>query len=139
MANDIKKPDENPSDGDGRYLRIDTLNYHGNDLHELRKIAETNPDLAEKLVEQKDRSDARENTSFRFGLFSALILVGMTLTTLSFLLYSVGVIATFVSMGVILAIALLIRVILTGEWSDTSWLGRIVEGLVKLLGGKPGD
>ncbi len=36
----------------------------------------------------------------------------------------------------LLAAARFIRVIPPGEWSGTSWIGRIVPGLVRLLGGR---
>lgn len=119
------------------YLNVEHLHLHGNDLAELRRIAETNPDLAERIIEHRDAEDRREHVSFRLGLVSTAILALAILITLSVLLIWVGIIGTFVSIIGIIAVALLVRVILTGEWSDTSWFGKAVEGLVRLLGGRP--
>lgn len=119
-------------------VAIENFQYYGNDLTELRKIAELSPELAEKIVNQRDRQDARENTSFRLGLISTILLVVFAIGALTFMVVQVGVIAMLLAIMGIFAIALLVRVVLTGEWSDTSWFGAGVTGLVKLLGGKPG-
>lgn len=130
---------DTPRGGGARYLSIGTLHYHGNDLAELRKIAEVSPELANKIVDQRDKEDSRANTSYRFGIVSSALLVSVALGAFSFLLLEVGVIPTLCAIGGVLAVALLIRVILTGEWSDTSWFGKLMHMLVKALGGKPQD
>lgn len=133
--------DENNSShgqgGTSNYLSIDSLHYHANDLAELRKLAESSPLLAEKIIDQRDREHARENTSFRIGLLSTIALVMFAIGSLTFMLVKLGVIASICAILGILAIALLIRVILTGEWSETSWFGKGITGLVTMLGGKP--
>ncbi|MBZ8133919.1 hypothetical protein [Afifella sp. IM 167] len=120
-------------DGD-RYLAIGTLHLHGNDLAELRKIASENPALAERIIEQRDHEDARANASYRFGVVSSLILLAMALASFTFILVWAGLLATIGLALATLAIAVLIRVVLTGEWSDTSWFGKVVKALARLLG-----
>jgi len=132
-------PDENnkksnAGDGGSRILNIGNLHYHGSDLHELRKIAETNAELAAKIVEQRDKEDQRANGSYRLGIIGSLILLIVIVVSVSFVLVHIGVAATLGLMGVVLAAALLIRVVLTGEWSETSWFGRMVIALARGLG-----
>ncbi|GAA4133814.1 hypothetical protein ACFFTN_06755 [Aminobacter aganoensis] len=67
------------------------------------------------------------------------VLIVFTLAALSFLLVETGVLATLLAIGGILAIATLVRVILTGEWSDTSWFGKLVQAIAKGLGGRPDE
>ena len=135
-----EKPDKAASgsanNSDTRILAIRELHYHGNDLAELRKIAEQNPALAAKIVDQRDQEDSRFNVSYRFGIVGSLVLVGMLLCSVTMLLINVGIWATLGLTVVILAVALLIRVILTGEWSDTTWFGKFVSLLAKALGSK---
>lgn len=124
---------------DTRILNIDSLHLHSNEIDSLNRLAQTDPELARIVVEQKDRFDKREHGSYRFGVISALILATVALVSLSFVLIELGVIATLLLIFGIMAIALLLRVLLTGEWSETSWIGHFVSGMVTLLGGKPKD
>lgn len=127
---------ERQSSAGARILAIGNLHYHGNDLTELRKLSETNPQLAEKVVNQRDKESERDHYSYRFALVSTVSLVALVLLAVTVLFIFVGVWSTIGVIGVILAIALMIRVILTGEWSETTWFGKIVGALVKALGGK---
>lgn len=133
--------DDKPSNGNGgnygggdRFLAINHLHLHGNDLAELRKLAEVSPHLAEKVVDQRDREDARANVSYRFGLAASLVLVALTLTCVTTLLVFVGLLPTILVIALILAVSLLVRVVLTGQWSDTTWFGKLVGLLAKALG-----
>ncbi|WP_128292608.1 MULTISPECIES: hypothetical protein [Afifella] len=129
-----RKGEEGGSRAGDRYLAIGSLHLHGNDLAELRKIASENPALAEKIVDQRDREDARANASYRFGIVASLILIAMALSSLTFILVWAGLLATIGLALATLAIAVLIRVVLTGEWSETSWFGRVVNALARMLG-----
>lgn len=120
-----------------RVISINDFHYHANDLAELRKIAEIDPRLAEMIIAQRDREHAREKASYTLGLISAFALLAMVLGAFGCLLIFVGLLETFAVVGGILAAALLVRVILTGEWSDTSWMGRFLNLFVKVLGGTP--
>lgn len=127
-----------PRGGNGNnILQIGQLHYYGNDLAELRKLAEVSPKLAEKVVDQRDREDRRGHASYRFGLLATVGLLLGVVAAFTLIFIFAGVVATLVLIGVLLAIALLIRVILTGEWSDTSWFGKLVSGLAGALGSQP--
>lgn len=124
------------SDG-GRFLSIGQFHYHGNDLAELRKLAEVDPGLADRIIEQRDAEHARQTASHNFGVICTVVLLGMVLTTFACMIIFAGILATAFAVGGILSVAVLVRVILTGEWSDTTWFGSLLNVLVKALGGKP--
>jgi hypothetical protein len=115
-------------------LNVENFHYYGNDLRELGKIADSNPDLANKIVDQNDKFNARHHGSYRFGLVASLLLVVATLGTIAYLMVNVGMMATIGAVGIILGVALMIRVILTGQWSETSWVGKTFQVLAKALG-----
>ena len=122
--------------GSDNHLNIGNLHYHPNELSELRKIAEINPELAHKVIDQRERSESREETSFRIGLGSAFILLVTLIIGTVYVVVNAGIMALICLFAAILAVALLIRVILTGEWSETNWVGHIVKALVAIAGGK---
>lgn len=119
----------------GRFLAINHLHYHANDLSELRKLAEVDPALADKVVEQRDRESARVTASYNFGLICSIILLSSLLIAFTCMVIFAGAAATIITVGAILATALLVRVILTGEWSETTWFGKIISAIVRALGG----
>lgn len=127
------------SEGPSQVLTIGQYHYHGNDIAELRKLAEVSPQLAEKVVDQRDKEDARVNISYRFGLAVSLLLVAFTLTAFTVAMIFAGVWATLIAVAAILAVALLVRVILTGKWSDTSWFGKLVTAIARALGASETD
>lgn len=136
-AKSAESHEKDAPDNETRILNIGNLHYHGNDLAELRKLAEVSPELAEKLIDQRDREDQRDHASYRFGLGATIFLVLGALVCLTFMFVYVGPWSTVAVIGVLLAIALLLRVILTGQWSETSWIGRFLNALIQLLGGEP--
>ncbi len=140
-ANDQRSKEEDGGgrrDG-GRFLAINNLHYYANDIAELRKLAEIDPLLAEKVIDQRDRESARAAASYNFGLISTVTLLSVVLVAFTVLLIFAGLFQTLVAVAAILATALLVRVIMTGEWSETSWFGKMVSALVKVLGGYVDD
>lgn len=131
--------DDNGRREGGRFIAIKDFHYHANDIAELRKLAEVDALLADKIVEQRDREHAREKASYNFGMLCTVGLLGMVLLAFTCLLIFTGLLATMVAIGGILAVALLVRVILTGEWSDTTWFGKLLNAIVNALGGKPSN
>ncbi|NML75276.1 hypothetical protein HHL25_14185 [Rhizobium sp. S-51] len=132
-----KKTDDGNEGGsqNGNHLLINHLHYYANDLAELRKLAEVDPDLAKAVVAQRDEENKRIVGSYNLGLVLAALLLAVTLAALTSLIIFAGIVATLVCAVGLLSCALFMRVILTGEWSDTSWLGKVINYLVKLLGG----
>lgn len=131
--------DPPPERRSGGILNIGQFHYHGSDLAELRKLAEVDPSLASKVVDQRDAEDGRANASYRFGIAASAVLVLGVVAAFAVILIFAGPIESAVVIGGILAVALLIRVILTGEWSDTSWFGKMMVSLAKALGAKSVD
>lgn len=80
--------------GGNQILNIGNYHCHGNDLKEIARIAETNPDLADKLIDNSDRHHQRSNFSYRFGIVATLILVVMVLATFLTLFILKGILAT---------------------------------------------
>lgn len=121
--------DDGGSSGDGgRHLYVDTLNYRANDLTELRKLAETNPDIAKQVLDLQDWKDRRKERSYRLGLvFTSLIAISI-LACGTYLLVNVGVWTTVAFVSVLLGISHVVRSILKGEFSETSWFGKIISG-----------
>lgn len=115
-------------------LNIGSYHYHGNDLKELAKISKSNPELANKLVDNSDKYDQRSNFSYRFGIAATLILVAMILAAFVTLFVLKGTLVTFAIIGCFSVVALLTRVILTGKWSDDSVVGKALLHLAKALG-----
>jgi hypothetical protein len=120
-------------------MSVDNLHYHANDLDGLARLAKENPALAKKVVDQRDREDERANQSYRFGLVCATILPISLIISMTFMFVFVGVVATLTSVLLTLAMGVLVRVILTGEWSETSWIGTGLTRLAKALGSKTSD
>ncbi|MCY1664593.1 hypothetical protein [Rhizobium sp. SL86] len=136
----VSQDNENGRRDGGRFLAINNLHYHANEISELRRLAETNPELAEKIIDQRDRSEARVAASYNFGVGATVVLLTILLTAAVVTLAFGGVLHLLVLVAVLLAGSFLVRVVLTGEWSDTSWFGKLVTSMISVLGGKaPSD
>jgi uncharacterized membrane protein len=137
---DLTPKSDVPSGADGRptnNLNVAVKNVHvyANDIHELTKLAEVDPELAHKLADQRERQSIREESSFRLGLVAALGLLATLIFGVVYVVINAGVVALALTIGVILATALLIRVIITGEWSETTWVGSFLKFALKKAGG----
>ncbi len=132
-----RKPDDsdgNPEDKNTQILNVNELHHHPSELKELRKLAEVDPALAYRVLDAEEEKDRRFNTSYRFGLVSTAVLLLVTVCAMLFAIVHEGLFSTFLLIGLILSLALLIRVILTGRWSETTWFGKIVSSITKALG-----
>lgn len=134
-----KPADEGPAEQSGHgwqspLVAFRDLHYYGNDLSELRKLAEQNPKLAEKIIDQREASDVRRHVSYRLGLGTSVLFAALLFGGLGTFIVFVGIWNAIGVAIIILAVALLVRVVLTGEWSDTSWFSRAVQLLAKALG-----
>ncbi|WP_141246486.1 hypothetical protein [Actibacterium ureilyticum] len=106
-------------------LYVENFHYSPNSISELRRLAESNPELAEKIVDSQDRV-AR--------LYSISEWIGMVVSAVLGLSIIAGFVSMVVNLGwwqslafvlLMLATSHLLRTVLTGEWSETSWLGPI--------------
>ncbi len=138
-----KKLDTNDSEGtraeETRILNIDELHLHVNDLDALRRLNDSDPELARIVVDQQEKFDSREHSSFRFAVALTTFLVLGILLAGSYVFINLGVLPSiFLIMFFFLATAV-VRVVLTGEWSDASWIGKAVLRIISIFGGRPKD
>ena len=105
-----------------RALYVEHLEYHANDMTELRRIAETDPELARVIVASNSEANRLADGSFRLGLIvSAFLALAAIIGFVAIVIY-VGWWQSIAFLVLLLAVGHLLRVVLTGEWSDTSWL-----------------
>jgi hypothetical protein len=134
-----REPSKSERTDEARQI-TNNLHYYASDIDALRRLAEVDPKLARRVVDQRDKESQRENVSYRFGVVGTFFLLALVLLTALTSLIHAGFLATLGMVVVILAAALLIRVVLTGEWSETTWFGGFVHSLARLLGStKSGD
>lgn len=115
-------------DGSGNHLYVKQLNYHPNDIGELRRLAEQNPELAHKLVDNREAEHRREENSFRLGLYVSGALAIVLTCGGAYVLVNIGWWQTIVFVLVLLGTSHLTRAVLTGKFSDTSWFGKFLTG-----------
>jgi hypothetical protein len=123
----------------GHFLAINHLHYHANDISELRKLAEVDPILAEKVIDQRDKENERIVGSYNLAVIATSVLLAFILGCGTMLIIFAGLIQTIAAVTLILAAALFMRVVLTGQWSDTSWFGKALSAAIKFMGGTPRD
>lgn len=109
-------------------ITIDTLHYQGNDIAELRKLAAQDPELARAVVAGRDKADRREHVSARLGMVLAGMLAIAAISGGVFIIVAIGWFQALVFVSVLLGGGHLLRVLLKGEWSETSWFGSILTG-----------
>lgn len=136
LPEDPTKSDEGDADSSIRVLNIDNVHFHTNDLDALNRLAQTDIELARIVVDQKDKFDRREHASFKFAVAVTSSLVLAIIFALTYSIIKLGVIKSLMLLGGIVASALFVRVVLTGKWSDTTVIGKIVSGIISILGGK---
>lgn len=124
-------------DGETRILNVDELHLHVNDLDALRRLNDSDPELARIVVGHKDKSDAREHASFRFAVAVTSVLVIGILFAGSYIFVNLGVLPSIFLIMFLFLVAVALRVVLTGEWSDTSWIGKAVLQIIAVFGGRP--
>ena len=114
--------------------------FDANDLAKLRRLvelqrtAETNPKLAAQIAESAERQDERRHASERLGIIASVTILIFSMASVVAIIWTTGFWTTLFAVALILAVALLIRVILTGEWSDTSWFGKLIDFLARTSG-----
>lgn len=120
---------------DTRILHIDNLHLHANEIDSLKRLAEVSPDLASLVVEQKDKFDRREHASYRLGILAATSIVISVSLGFLYVIINIGLLQSVIFILFVVVVSALVRVIINGEWSDTSWIGKTVQSLIQWLGG----
>ena len=141
MSSKLPEKPDGPSgeepDGTSKIVQIENLHLHASDIDALRRLSDSDPELARIVVDQKDKFDARYHGSYRFGLAASVVLVLSSIGALTLALIYLGVLKGMLLLAGVIAAAVFVRVILTGEWSETSMIGQIIGAMVKMLGGTP--
>lgn len=137
---DGKRPGSPPgplveNDNGAKSLHVENFHYNPNSLTELRKIAETNPELASKIVDSQTKVARWYNISEWVGFGVAGVIALAVIVGFVAIVVQLGWWQSIAFLLIILAISHVLRTVLTGEWSDTSWLGQILKG----MGAPPND
>jgi hypothetical protein len=131
-SNESNLPDRIPASRSGRtsggqYLSIENFHYTTNDLTELRKLAEVNAELAHKVVESQTKATTMRETSERIGIVVAGTLAMTAVVGFVVFVVKLGWWQSIVFVLVLLGISHVLRTILTGKWSETSWFGAFLK------------
>ena len=132
----LKNSKKKPSNSSPEYW-IENAQINEHEARALAELSAVNPDLADLYVNRLKERDALEDSSEKFGLIivafvATCILICITLSIIFGSVISVGILVLLFVAG-----AFFFKVVISGEWSDTSWFGTAINGLVRMLGGKP--
>lgn len=108
-------------------MNIENFHYSSNDLAELRRLAEVNPDLANKVVESQNEANRLHEVSERFGIGVAGALALAVVAGFVIFVVKLGWWQSIVFVLVLLGLSHVLRTILTGKWSETSWFGAFLK------------
>lgn len=119
----------NPHDGGPNInaLRIDHFHYNPHALTELRKLAETSPELASDVVKAQREAKRLDAGSERVGILAALMLGMVCVIGAVIIVIKLGWWQTLIFIGVMLGTSHLVRTVLTGEWSETGWFAALTK------------
>jgi len=110
------------------------LHLQPNDIAELRKLADSHPELAQQIANDRRDQTVLENNTERLGMLFAAVLGIVLIVGTSLTLISLGWWQSIMFVAALLGISHILRTLLKGEFSDTSWFGQVMKGTAK-----PGD
>lgn len=110
-------------------LKVDNFYYSPNSLTELRKIAEVDPELAGKIVDSQTKAVRWFNVSEWVGIAVAGSIAIAIILGFVLIVVHLGWWQSVAFLVLMLCLSHVIRTLLTGEWSDTSWFGKTLRGL----------
>jgi len=111
-------------------IQTENVHFQPNNLAEIASLADRHPELAAKIVDNDNAKNIRETRSFMLGMVVTGLVAISVVGFATWALVSLGWWQSLMLIGVLLGVSHVLRTILKGEWSDTSWLA-------KLLGVKP--
>lgn len=117
---------DNQQNGNTLSVNVDTLNYQANDIAELRKLADNHPELAQQIINDRRHESEMAENSYRLGVVLTSILAIVILGVASWTLINLGWWQSIMFVAAMLGISHILRVILKGEFSETSWFGKIL-------------
>lgn len=104
------------------------VNLTPNDIAELRKLADNHPDLAEQIIKDRHQSLLLENNTERLGMVLAVLFGFALIIGTSYTLVQLGWWQSIMFVAALLGMSHVLRTILTREFSDTSWFGKLMTG-----------
>ena len=107
------------------------LHYQANDIAELRKLADSHPDLAAQISADRHKEFIVAERTERLGMALAVVFGVVLILGTSWTLVKLGWWQSLMFVAALLGISHVLRTVLKGEFSDTSWFGKILTGKVK--------
>lgn len=121
--------DRNGNGGNSYYVNITNAHLRTNNIDGYRRLAaECGVEFAEKVLESNERQDRRETAGLVIGMISAGLLAIALVLAVTASIILLGWWQSVLVALLLLACGMLMRVLLTGEWSETSWIGKILSG-----------
>lgn len=93
-----------------------------------RLAAEAGIDFAEKVLASNERCDTREMRSMVVGMVTAGVILVSLIVAVTASIILLGWWQSLLVAFILLGAGLVLRVLLTGQWSDTSWFGQFISG-----------
>jgi len=103
-------------------------NYVANDISELRKLADDHPELAKQIVSDRSAQATLELNTERLGMILAVAFGIVLIAGTSVTLIQLGWWQSIMFVASLLGISHVLRTLLKGEFSDTSWFGKLMAG-----------
>lgn len=122
------QPGSGDSDGkgEGTAPQVNIEHFHQNDIQALAQMAKHNPELANKIADYQHQQAIIYANSERLGMVMATVL-GVTLVVgASWTFVGLGWWQSIMFVGIFLGISHVLRTLLKGEFSDTSWFSKIL-------------
>lgn len=132
-----KLPDNpgSPSpDEDGRSLQFNIhgdLHYTPNDIAELRRLANEHPDLAKAVVSGRHDLAVREENTVRLGMVVTASLATVIVLVAGFTFVGLGWWQSICFVAALIGVSHILRTVLKGEFSDTSWFAKFLSAGTK--------
>ncbi len=134
MAKPPKNLSEDNGNSDSESANVNIYGdfyHHPNDISELRKLADSHPDLAKQIVADRRAQHQAEHRTERMGMVLAVVFGVVLISGASWTLVQLGWWQSLMFVACLLGISHVLRTILKGEFSDTSWFGSLISGKVK--------
>lgn len=120
------------SGGSGQHITIHgDVHYTPNDIAELKKLADDHPQLAAQIVSDRREQAISSQRTERLGMVLAVVFGVVLVAGTVWTLIGLGWWQSIMFVASLLGISHVLRTVLKGEFSDTSWFGQIMSGKVK--------
>jgi hypothetical protein len=122
-------PHNQTGQGNNYHLNVDQVSISVSDIDAYRRLANENGvDFARDVMRAQDRKHARENRSTIIGMVTAGLTLVCIMAAVTIAIVYLGWWQSLLVALILLACSHFLRVLLTGEWSETSWFGKFIAG-----------